>query len=492
MDKRFAISVIVGTALLAGLYLAWHAIRIELHYILSLFNHGVSTGKILFLLGFVAAVMLRVALYQKARPNTRLGYTLLIAGVLVGLSGSMAAHLQYVHVYELNLSTPTFHGRDGHLSVNSTAHIHVGKTAIAHSVELLGLGSLHDRFDTGSVYRSAVPAWLSAIIGLGFAVSVVMVIWLAPGATQRMGSATRQACTLLWALAGCALCKCILDGGPLAYDAVIAAACLWLIAAGVCRLRVAVCTAGVLGWLTVIFMIDPDLVPTQAGRGLLRGAIYLLILLFGLWLSYPKRPPLRVRAATAVAAMVVGVLVTLGWMRYVTPLRAPAEADAVVYTMTPDRGLMAETVAADASTKTIASLYGQVGENPMRPRNSSVSPRKDGYRFEIIGALHLLRTSGSALEIKPSPIAGFHIFKPDDDYAGPGDRLQFVWRVDGRTGPVIAGGINQLTQNERFVNYFLMDKVLRDAGVDEYILTPYRISVTESETRTLLLDDERE
>lgn len=482
MDKCFAISVTVCTALLAGLYLAWYAVRIELHYVLSLFNHGVSTGKILFLLGFVAAVMLRVGLCRNVQPNPRLGYTLLIAGVLAGLSGSMAAHLHYVHTYELGLGTPTFHGRDGHLSVNSTTHIHVGKTAVAHGIDLLGFESLHDRFDTGSVYRSAVPVWLSAIVGLGFVLSVVVVLWLAPGATQRLGRGTRQACTLLWALAGCALCKCILDGGPLAYDAVVAAACLWLIAAGVCKLRVAACCLGALGWLAVVFVIDPDLVPTQAGRGLQRGAIYLLILLFGLWLSYPDRPPLRVRAATAVTAMVVGVMVTLGWMRYVTPLRAPAEADAVVYTVTPDRGLLAQSVAPGVSTKTIAALYEQVGENPIRPRNTSVSPRARGFQFEIIGGLHLLKTSRGTLELRPSPIAGFQIITPTDDYTGPGDRLQFVWRVDGQIGPMITGGINQLTQNERFVNYFLIDKVLRDAGVKEYVLTPALIRTVEEDS----------
>ena len=48
--------------LIGAAYLGLEPVRIELHFLLSQLNHGVSSGKILFLLGFVAAVMLRVAL----------------------------------------------------------------------------------------------------------------------------------------------------------------------------------------------------------------------------------------------------------------------------------------------------------------------------------------------------------------------------------------------------------------------------------------------
>jgi hypothetical protein len=287
-----------------------------------------------------------------------------------------------------------------------------------------------------------------------------------------------------------ALCKCVLDGGPLAYDAVAGALAVALIAkstslAALARgLRHHALRIGmVVGlWLTVVAAIDLTFLEHQAQQFLYRTAIYGCILATGYCSAHRK--PIRTRPAACAA----GTAAIACWFsisaaaRQLWPLWQPAPARILTYQWLdqPHRyeGNLEFVRATDIPVHPghrYWQAYQTAGNNPLRVRNVSAAPRDPSTTATGLYAdLIILAADTEALTFLPSDILTIERMDPVNENGALRWRIEV--RLDGVYGPVLWRGPSdprtQIDENERFVAYALLDHYLRACGVREYILIP--------------------
>jgi hypothetical protein len=308
------ITILIGfSVLIGGTYALSPQIRVPLHFTLSQFLHGVSAGKMIYALAMLVAMTAGVALRRRPGPTERKWiWRSWTAGVWVGMSLCFATHWVYTRHFGLTWSWHSFHWRDGLNSVNSVAHIHTSKVAIAQTLDLLGLSGWHRCFDTGAAYLEVIPAALSLTLGFLFLVTTLLGGWLFVRHVRRYPARQRGLIALLAALGLATLSKGMFDGGPLAYDTVAAALLLWLIA-NARSVRGLACAVGsnrrlgllLVGlWLSVLASIDAGMVMDQTYRFAYRAALYALLIsaAWGLELRHMRRRKRITEAAVAAAA----------------------------------------------------------------------------------------------------------------------------------------------------------------------------------------------
>ena len=290
MARRAFLLIALGTVVVAALYLTCPQLRVGLHFALTQLCHGTSSGKILFVLGFVAVFMLRLSAWRAGEPAPSRAWDRALAlAVAVGLGACLGSWVLYTIRFDLPTNWHTFHWRAGVNSVNCATHIHTGKVAIAWLVELLGRPTWHQHFDTGAAYLQAVPVWLAGVIGACFVTAVVAGLVAGGCWVARYPERQQPGVAVLAALALSSLAKCIVDGGPLAYDAIAAVLFVVLIARArsldevgryAYRYRFALGLSIAL-WLSLVAAVDVRFVEHQLQQFLYRSGWYTILLLIG-------------------------------------------------------------------------------------------------------------------------------------------------------------------------------------------------------------------
>jgi hypothetical protein len=490
MNRR---SLFLVVAVLLALMLAYAATptsRIVVHFLVAQVCHGVSAGKIFFCLIFLMVFCLRTALLAPAHQLLRRRGITLAASLTIGLAAGLVSHLLYTAAHALPLNWHAFHWKDGFNSVTCTTHIHTSKACIALFLQAVGLEQWCAHFDTGVVFAHDVPGWLALTIGAAFALSLFLALHVGPHCVARYPRGEQTAVTVVLGLGLAALCKCVLDGGPLAYDAVAGALAVALIAkstslAALARgLRHHALRIGmVVGlWLTVVAAIDLTFLEHQAQQFLYRTAIYGCILATGYCSAH--RNPIRTRPAACAA----GTAAIACWFsisaaaRQLWPLWQPAPARILTYQWLdqPHRyeGNLEFVRATDIPVHPghrYWQAYQTAGNNPLRVRNVSAAPRDPSTTATGLYAdLIILAADTEALTFLPSDILTIERMDPVNENGALRWRIEV--RLDGVYGPVLWRGPSdprtQIDENERFVAYALLDHYLRACGVREYILIP--------------------
>ncbi|MCC7387994.1 MAG: hypothetical protein IT431_04415 [Phycisphaerales bacterium] len=447
-----AISAAVALLLLAA-YACWPHAALWVHFGVAQVCHGTSGGKIGYLLLVVAAAGARVAL---AKPDQGPGW--LRAFVIATAVGLVSTGLSFA-LYSVEFGIPTgrssYHWAGGVNSVNTLSHMHTGKAGLALLLDALGPDSLHARFDTGLVYLGVVPRWLAVIILLSFFASLTCGI----AALPRLTRANHPGRFLIAALCVAWLSKCILDGGPLAYDAVAGAVGIALLGAESSRTSaVAVRATLAVGlWMVALFALDPGAAAGQFGRAASK---------LGLLALLGFRPGARgPRLLAALGAAAFGLSVWLEVSRVLLPLLGPAPADLVVCN-TP-------RLERAAPGESRLHAYRRFGDNPLRVRLVSLGERS-GARTGLMAELIIVRAAERGVRfVHTAQVRLVRLEPVDDDRA----RLRLEAAFDPSLGPVMYDGSpdedDQIDANERFLAYAALDRLLRDSGVEEYILLPY-------------------
>jgi hypothetical protein len=491
VNRRCCIVVAVScAALLAACTAAPVIIRFYLHFIVSQVLHGVSEGKTLFLLAFLAVFFTRLALVRgpHAAPSRRAAILfLVVAGA--GLAAALASCLFYMRAYDLPVDWHSFHWRQGINSVNHIAHIHTSKSALALGIELCGWHGLHERFDTGAAYLGAVPTWLAAVIGLFFVAALILALVAGPAVLRPYPQAQMPWVAVVLGLALATVSKSILDGGPLAYDAVAGLlAVAVLIQAdsieAVFRLMARRCLLLVLVvalWAAIVAAADWGVLAFQAQNLCYRLAVYgLLLAVPRMWTAgqASRRDWIRLAVCGGLA------VVFAGWNVYseLLPLWRAAPAGVIRYDFpenAPDgtpvdmESFASATVVPVGPGESYLNAYLRLGEKPGRIRRVSAAPRPEkptGFYADLI----ILSTAERSQELRPTPI--LQIRRADIVAAGRHPRLRVQVEFPPSLGPVLyapgSSGGDQLAENERFMGYILLDRYLARAGVSEYVLVP--------------------
>jgi hypothetical protein len=499
------ILLVLALGVLAA-YLAGGTPALVLHPLLSLISHGTSAGKIVFLLGYAAvfaalwALCVRQARNRPPAPATppappgTFAFRLFAGALTLGMLASAVSFALYCSAYELWGESVTMHWQQGVNSANSPTHIHTSKVAIARTCDLLGFTSAHDRFDTGRAYVDVVPAWVAWTLALAFAGALITSLVAGP----RLAARSRTPATgVLLAMSLGSLCKCVLDGGPLAYDAVAAGLCAWALweraaldptAWIVRRLPRLVCILGV--WSIAIVLVNEGALIGQWWALLERLSLYLLIMAWPLVLPRLRRRPLHalcdspmLTASLVGAGLMLATTIAGAVSRNIIPLFDAAPSSIVRLPAAPDPTLDKPELVADRvrvpTGATMGEAYRLLGERPNRVRRSSVlagtSPVATGFFADLI----VLRPERARIRFSPgSPVTIKRAAPSQNLAAAPGQRplrrLRLQVHLSGPDVPVLYRDAphTQIDENEKFAAYYLFDAHLRASGIEEYILVP--------------------
>lgn len=439
--------------------------RVFTHVAVNQLCMGVSSGKIFFFLGFTAIFLVRGAFVStRPRPQT---FALLWIPILTGLLASLASWISYVRAFNLDPAIVTMHWAQGVNSINSLTHIHTSKVPIALTLDLLSLHSLHQTFDTGAAYASAVPTWIGAIIGVSFLTSLAISLWLLP-AWLRQDPQRRTGDIVLSAFASSAAVKCILDGGPLAYDAFVGLMTLFLLLHGSAlgdrlgglRIRTIPLLAA-LAWVSAVAILSPGALQGQLTEALKRSLLYFAVSSLsrvswaGITLS--RRQHLGLTGASLCAW---ACFAAIDVRSRILPLLAPAPAKWLSLRDGPRVVL--------SGGERVAQVYLRNNDNPLRARYTSVMSRTGLATGMLAEVIPLRATEQVQFQNSPS----VRLVRAE---VGQDRRIKLQVEFDATLGPVLfADGMrNQVTENERFAAYFAFDGTARRAGLSEYILIPY-------------------
>ena len=464
--------------------------RPYLHFALAQLCHGVSGGKIAFLLLFIAAVATSLAFAPAhTRANTSPLSRRLWFVLAAGLAASITSFLFYVLDLGLPIGVPTFHWRDGVNSVNSLTHIHTSKSAIALLLHAFGGDALNARFDTGAAYLAAVPSPLAIFIGLCFIAACTISIVESRSVVARFEPATRPLIALVYAVAAANACKSILDGGPLAYDCVASLLILALLRgspglAGIGPWLKTAAKPALLAlalWVAILLMLQPGAIDRHPGLLAYRLAILATPLaLSALLLAFlqSSTPKTLKSIAGFAAASLAGVAIVIHFASQAAqtslwPLQRISPQAALL--LSPQWDACAHIdLPKDA---TFAQAYALAGDNPLRVRHVSFRDPGDNTPSGFYGQLVIPPGRPWALDPNahdPGPIA-MRRCDPIDDSRRPSFRIQI--ESDGQRGPKLCPPANRpltiLDDHERFVAYHALDARLRRGGLREYVLVPY-------------------
>jgi hypothetical protein len=485
---------------LVGLVITWGEAwlgvepRLVAHFVVSQACHGTSSGKIVYALAFVAAVAALAAMRsggERAGPNSKAAGASgwIVAGAAaIGLSGALVSHIAYLWALQLDSGGFSIHWRYGLNSSHALTHIHTSKAAIAWAINQLGLGWMHERFDTGAAYLDRVPGWCAAWIGIAFVVTLGSLLRWLPGVIAGYPARERWRAGLVGSIAGAVLSKAILDGGPLAYDVVAAAMALVAIGRARGLAEVWAWVRSRWAWLVMmhgggvglLVLVAPASVELQVERWVWRVALY-AAMLWGIGagagtMGMIVRAGISVLAAAGVAIHAAGSLVPFWKVRI---------GHAVVYRVEPE-GTQARRIDFERAIPA-KDAYVRLGDRPGRARWVSLGTRGteageapralvSGLIVEIV----ILHTRGRSIEFRPDPIVFISAEARDDDaqraqHDDPFARLMLRVEFDPVLGPVLDGHgwpSDVLADSERFVAWHLLDGCLRRAGIEEYVARP--------------------
>ena len=463
---------------LGSVYLLHDASRFYLHFALIQLSHGVSMGKVLFLIGFCLLVCVWLAWAAgrdtaRAR-NPRWPVIVWIGSSVIGLGAALASHLVFIREHGLPIHQHVWTWRDGLNSATSFTHTHTSKAPIAVALEWFGMPEMHRRFDTGFAFVDSVPAWLATLNGLSFLITFVSVIGLAPRVVMRYPIGQRWAVAVVYALAGGSLAKCLLDGGPLAYDAVAGAVAVVLLFAtdrleqmGRVLRRGIIPLALTLGvWVGVVVVCDFGVTGSLIKQLVYRLSIYGLVLSLAAVLS--SRQSGRMSLATCgVCAVLVLLGLGSGVRHTLMPLMGTAPEVAIRYPI--DEPALPHRVPSGTRVK---DAYALLADDAYRTRHTSVGLDRRAPTGLI---LQITPLEGETLDLSRADSDVIRFKKTRVTQERGRLRIWLEVSFDAELGPVVytEQRLGQLHENERFVAYHLIDRALRQAGLSRYHLITY-------------------
>lgn len=496
-----SIWIATGAIGLIAVYLcAGDVARVVVHWGVSQVCHGVSSGKVMFALVFMAVFALRAAWVRV--PGVGVRDVWVCAGVVgVGLLAALGSCVLYMRELGLSSESITLHWRDGVSSMNALTHTHTSKAVIAEVLKSVGLGSVGLRFDTGAPYAGIVPVWMSVIVGVSFVGTLALAMWHGPRGAAMYPARERSAAVMVLGLALASVCKSILDGGPLAYDAVIGGIAGLALMRSV-NLRGAVrwvSRNGVLvgcvlvGWLGIVWGVSPGSLLHQAEHGLYRAAVYAGIVAIGLW-RVEDAVLTGVRGRWVLGAGTAAVMGVAGWFaigsafQTIVPLLDRPPVTSAVVLRSGDGGVRAEHVNVE-SAGTALGAYRSQGDDGLRVRRTSLAPRP-GRATGMYVDLIVLDRDGAADRppmVEPSEVLKIKRIRrvKESELALSERGVRWTLQVEfgERSGPVVWNdwrrGDTQIDENERHIGYLALDAQLRASGVREYVIVPYGLYVAQ-------------
>ncbi len=428
------------------------------------FFHSTSSGAAVGLLVFVALCCGRMGLAAPGAAVSRVAPAALLAAVLVGNVTNLIAHAWLLQRFELPITAAVYHWSEGQNTYSWLFHSHSGKVAL----DLLFAGVLGHwapSYDFGQALGSALPLPFSLLCAGSLLLGIVSALVLLPAAARRWGPAG----ALLFGFCALSCAKTIVDGGPLTYRFVPAAAVLVVLLGSLAgwpgRVRLSLAWGGVLAvaaYLGLWAVLSPE-----PGVSALTGMGFTLAVMagLGLWVQQPRSPSGR-----AMRPMLVFVCASMG----VVGVAASLLGTAATLLMPLDADMRAVVCRADACVRQEAGgrsafeVYRLAGDDPLKPRHTFIAPESSfGPTVRLAAVVRPLRSQPPAA--RPAvPVRAL----PVEQVPGAGNVLV---ELTAAGLPQIFGGAPHPFGNRNY-HVFLhrAAATLHSQGLQSFVLSPLR------------------
>lgn len=481
--RRPILGVVAGTIFLLIALNTNTDLAIWLALVLRPLMHGVS----LFKTNFLLLTILLIALIEllPLRPPRREKVVVLertiVGSVTAGSIMGFSAFLVLVDRLHLPYDKYAYFFKDGVVSVNQFAHLHVTKPGLYHLVNALGFESITRRADTGLPFGALIHPSVSLGI-LASAILVLISLVVAAPAVVRTCTGWRRALVLvLFALAGCHLVKCLLDGGPLSYDflpSLVVVVALFQQAKGEpvaqwIRRFWFTCLCLTIFSLILVALFSPDVAL------ILQPQQYLFF--FGLYgLMVLPLLPAPVNSYKRIAVQICIVVWTVLYYHHQTSADLVAlyeRLDSSAKVTLIDQSNNLDNVVVDTlhqegqalGTYPI-DLYRSTGQHPLRNRDLLIRSKATQAYNGFLFALRILRAD-SLVQFSPSAHLSIHGVRR---VGAPLDSLYTVRiEFDQDLFPTLwEESPDIICENNKFAELFYLDRYLRQHGLSDYVLVP--------------------
>ena len=429
------------------------------------FFHGTSAGASLATLLFAAAACLRLATapLQSSRRVDRAAAWVLIAALALGQAANLGSHVALMRSYELPITAAVYHWAGDTNTYSYLFHSHTGKAAMDLLVSGL-LRHVAPSWDLGAGLAQALPWPVGAACAASLLAGVAAALLLLPSAWRQGGVAGG----LMFGFCALSCLKSSIDGGPLTYHFIPAAAVLiWLLAriqgvstrvlAGVAAAGVVVVLAYLVLWLTLA--TEPG---TAACVGL-AGTLAILGLLAGCTPADHRHGRLR-RAGWWACTLLVAT--SLGASLLATPgcLLLPLDAHLQATVCPPDEAVCREE---PVSGRSAYDVYRAAGDDPLKPRHTFIAPSANAGPVRMAAVVRVLRTQpgqgASAGPVRALPTGRL------------GASGNVVVELFGDRLPAVFGAEpHPWSSRNYYVFLHLAARALRAQGLQQFALSPLR------------------
>jgi hypothetical protein len=360
----------------------------------------------------------------------------------------------------------------------------------------LGLEQKLENMDDGRVFEGAIPAFYPYMTLFSTLLVILLSLFLIPGIVNRWEDRNKTGISILSVLSFSSVTKCLSDGGPFAYDFLVAFGILYILmhtenpdeVKALLRRRWKVFFWASLGILSLECLIDPSLgIATYTLKnGFLTLGIYSFIYLMTIQNILRNRWVNKMFLALLTLFLIYAVYVR--YSIYIRPFLVYLDEGTEIHYFHYKDSPLPECLKGGRvkfnsdflsiysfsieKKEKILHLYKTLGENPYRNRHVAIIHPKKRKAYGILGKIIFLEFEKKEVALRVSEI--FYLKLTEEDLGRKSFDAEIAF--DPSYFPVLShaegGKINQLDENHKFLMYYFLNRFFYHSGVKEYILTP--------------------
>ncbi|HUL29979.1 MAG TPA: hypothetical protein VLZ03_05940, partial [Thermodesulfobacteriota bacterium] len=389
--------------------------RFYSHFMLSMLVHGVSGGKVYFLLIY-STVVFGMLHFRTGKGNRwgPLARRLGMVALFLGMGASFGSYMHYITEYDLPVEAYHYHFKGIYNSVNYFPHIHTSKVFLYRVGSIFGLEKALGNMDDGRAFVNVIPAFYSYLTLLSFLLLFSLSLLIIPEIVHRWEGRNKVCISILSVFSFNSIIKCLSDGGPLAYDFLVGVGILSILAyakspveiKAFLRRRWRVFLWVSVGILLLEFLIDPSLgiMTYTLDHGVLMLVFYCFIYLLAIRNGL-KSPILR-WSFLAALTLILSYAGATRYSVYVKPFLADLDEGTEIHyfdygeNRLPERlngsrvifdsGFLSIYRFSIAKKEKVLHLYKELGENPYRNRHIAIIRPKKSKAYGILAKIIFL------------------------------------------------------------------------------------------------------
>ena len=489
----------IGTCSFLIIYISSFIFRFYSHFILNIFVHGVSGGKVYFFLIYTTLVFIYLFITEKKQGWHKIHHARTIKAfvflMFLNFFTSLIPYLYYIKKFNLSIAGYHYHFKGVYNSVNYFPHIHTTKLFIYKIGNILGMGHLLRGMDDGRVFVDVIPNFF-AYMTLFVVLSVLFLSFpIINAIVNDWEDRFRIGVSILSVLSFNSVIKCLSDGGPFSYDFLVGLGIIatliktknpntlisfikkrwrvfFWIAFGIISMEcfidssfgIAIYTLKngitILSVYTFIYLII-------ARKTFKKGVFFLLFIINALFISYTVYDRYNIYIKPFHKFLDVNTAVHYFYYKD-APLPRSLNKSQLKY----DTDFMSIYNVPFNKGERIIDLYKGLGENPYRNRHIAIMGPKKRQAYGIYGNITFIKFEDRSVLLKLPKI--FYLKLKNKDVKRDIFNVEMVFDVN--YFPVLAhaeeGAINQIDENHKFLMYYFLNRLFKYFGIDEYIFTP--------------------